>query len=52
MIMVLVIVSLANYGHLIIIGFFYNKLTLAILYHVVGTCDDHKPLFVRADKQQ
>ena len=44
--------SLANYGHLIIVGFFYNKLTLAILYHVVGTCDDHEPSFVGADGQQ
>ena len=50
--MVLVIVSLANYGHLIIIGFFYNKLTLVILYRVVGTYDDRKPLFMRADGQQ
>ena len=49
MIMVLVIVSLANYGHLIIVGFFYNKLTLAILYRVVGTCDDREPLFIRAE---
>ena len=51
-IMVLVIVSLANYGHLIIIGFFYNKLTLVILYHVLGTCDDHKPSLVEAHEQQ
>jgi len=48
--MVLVIFSLANYGHLIIVGFFYNKVTLAILYRVVGTCDDHEPLFVGADE--
>ena len=47
--MVLAIVSLANYGHLIIVGFFYNKLTLAILYRVVGTCDDREPLFVGAE---
>ena len=25
------------------IGSFYNKLTLAILYRVVDTCDDHEP---------
>ena len=31
---------------------FYNKLTLAIFYHVVGTCDDHEPSFVGADEQQ
>ena len=30
---------------------FYDKLTLAILYCVVGTYDDHKPLFVGADEQ-
>ena len=30
---------------------FYNKLTLAILYHVVGTCDDREPSFVGADEQ-
>ena len=28
MILVVVIVSLANYSHLIIVGFFYNKFTL------------------------
>jgi len=49
--MVLVIASLANYGHLIIVGFFYNKLTLAILYRVVDTCDDHEPVFMGADGQ-
>ena len=52
MIMVLVIVTLANYDHLIIVGFFYNKLTLAILYRVVGTCHDREPSFVGADGQQ
>ena len=52
MIMVLVIASLANYGHLIIAGFFYNKLTFAILYRVVGTYDDCEPSFVGADEQQ
>jgi len=25
------------------IGSFYNELTLAILYRVVDTCDDHEP---------
>ena len=48
--MVLVIFSLANYGHLIIVGFFYNKLTLTILYHVVGICDDRKRSFVGVDE--
>ena len=52
MIMVLVIVSLANYDNLIIVGFFYSKLIVAILYHVVDTCDDHKPSFVGVDEQQ
>ena len=47
--MVLVIVSLINYGYLIIIGFFWNKLTHATLYCVVGTCDDHEPSFVGVD---
>ena len=50
--MVLVIASLANYGHLIIVGFLYNKPTLAIMYHVVGTCDDREPSFVGANGQQ
>ena len=50
--MVLVIVSLANYGHLIIVGFFYNKLTLAILYRVVDTYDDREPSFVGTDEQE
>jgi len=31
---------------------FDNKLNLAILYRVVGTCDDREPLFVGADEQQ
>ena len=52
MIMVLVIVSLANYDHLIIVGFFYNKFTLANLYHVVGTYDDREPLFVGVDDME
>ena len=52
MIMVHVIVSLANYGHLIFVGFLYNKLALVILYQVVGTCDDREPLFVGVDRQQ
>jgi len=39
---------LANYGHLMFVDFFYNKLTLAILYCVIGTCDDRKPSFVGA----
>jgi len=51
MTMVLVIISLANYSHLIIVGFFYNKLTLAILYHVVGTCNDREPSFVGENGQ-
>ena len=29
---------------------FYNKLTLAIVYCVVGTYDDREPSFVGADK--
>ena len=52
MIMVLVIVSLANHDHLIIVGFFYNKLNLAILYHMVGTYDDRGPSFVEVDGLQ
>ena len=52
MIMVFVIVYLANYGHLIIVGFLYNKRTLAILYRMVGTCEDREPLFVGANGQQ
>ena len=51
MIMILIIVSLATYGHLIIVSFFYNKLTLTILYRVVDTYDDRKPSFVGADEQ-
>ena len=51
MIVVLVIVSLANYDHLIIVGFIYNKLTLTILYCVVGACDDREPSFVGVDGQ-
>jgi len=31
---------------------FYNKLTLAILYHVVGAYDDLELSFVGADEQQ
>ena len=50
MIMILVIVSLANYGHLIIVGFFYNKLILAILYHVIGTYDDRELSFMGIDE--
>ena len=30
---------------------FYHKLTLEILYRVVGTCDDCEPSFVGADDQ-
>ena len=33
------------------VDFFNNKLTLSILYHVVGTCDDREPSFVGADEQ-
>ena len=47
--MVLDIVSLANYDYLIIVDFLCNKLTLAILYCVVGTCDDREPSFVGKD---
>ena len=46
-----VIVSLANYGHLTIVGFIYNKPTLTILYRVVGICDDRVPSFVGANEQ-
>ena len=49
--MILVIVSLANNGYLIIVGFIYNKLTLTILYCVVGACDDREPSFVGVDGQ-
>ena len=52
MVMLLVIVSLANYGHLIIVYFFYNKLILAILYRVVDTYDDHEPSFMGTNEQQ
>ena len=34
-----------------LVDFFYNKLTLSILYYVVGTCDDHVPSFVGAHEQ-
>ena len=34
------------------VDFFYNKLTIAILYRVVGTCDDREPSFVGVDEQQ
>ena len=37
---------LTNYCHLMFVDFFYNKLALAILYHLVGTCDDREPSFV------
>ena len=50
--MVVVIVFLANYGHLIIVGFLYNKLSLAMLYCVVDICDDCEPSFVGANEQQ
>jgi len=43
---------LANHGHLMFVDFFYNKLTIAILYRVVGTCDDREPSFVGVDEQQ
>ena len=43
---------IANHGHLMFVYFFYNKLTLAILYHVVGTCDDREPSFVGGDEQR
>ena len=43
---------LANYCHLMLVDFFLcNKLTPAILYHVVGTCDDHEPSFMGANEQ-
>jgi len=48
--MVLVIVSLANYGYLIIVGFFCNKLTLAIFVSCDWYCDDREPLFVGANE--
>ena len=48
--MVLVILSLANYGYLIIVGFFCNKLTLAI-FVVVSKCDDHELSFMGVDGQ-
>ena len=51
MIMVIVIVFL-----LIIVFWclliFYNKLTFAILYRVIGVCDDLELSFVGADEQQ
>ena len=43
---------LAHYCHLMLVDFFYNKLTLAILYCVVGPYDDRKPSFVGADELQ
>ena len=52
MIMAFVIFFLANHGHLMFVDFLYNKLTLAILYHVVGTCDDREPLFAGEDDPQ
>ena len=51
MIVVLVIVSLANYGHLIIVHFFHNKITFAILYHVISTYDDREPSFMETHEQ-
>ena len=33
-----------------LVDFFYNKLTLAIFYNVVGTYDDRKPSFMGADE--
>ena len=51
-IMILIIVSLATYGHLIIVSFFYNKLTLTILCCVVGTNDDCELSFMGVDEQQ
>ena len=38
--------------YLMFVDFLYNKLTLAILYHVVGTCDDREPLFAGEDDPQ
>ena len=52
MIMAFVIFFLANHGHLMFVDFFYNKPILAILYRVVGTCDDREPSFVGVDEQQ
>ena len=31
---------------------FYNKLTLQLLYRVIGACDDLEISFVEADEQQ
>ena len=50
--MVLVIISLANYDYLIIVGFFCNKLILAIFISLVVTYDDYESLFMGADGQQ
>ena len=41
---------LANHGHFMFVDFFYNKLTLAILYWVVGIYDDLEPPFVGANE--
>ena len=35
-----------------IVDLFYNKLTLAILYRVIGAYEDREPSFVEADEQQ
>ena len=43
---------LSNHGHLMFVDFFYNKLTIAILYCVVGNCGDCEPLFVGVDEHQ
>ena len=48
---ILVIVSLANYGYLIIVDFFCNKLILAIFVLCGWYCDDCEPLFMGADRQ-
>ena len=34
------------------VNFFYNKLTITILYCVMGTYDDREPSFVGTDEQQ
>ena len=34
-----------------IVGFFYNKLTHVILYHVIGTCYDRESSFVGVDEE-
>jgi len=52
MIMVIVIVFLLIIVIWCIIDFFYNKLTLVILYCVVGTYDDCETLFVGVNEQQ